>query len=120
MLTVLTAVANPGSVLAAAPTSDLKHLPRVYGRLDIRGYASPASTRDYPPGTALGFRFGKGGLSGWDIFFMSANTALFGLAVVNAFIPKWLPNSTGDRWGLNGSGAPAALPGGESRHPSFR
>ena len=53
--------------------------------------------------TGFGVKFG-GPLSGWEIFGSAAEGALFSLAVINAFVPRWLPKGMSNGLNLNGTG----------------
>lgn len=53
--------------------------------------------------SGFGVKFG-GPASGWEIFGGAAEGTLFTLAVINAFVPRWLPKGMARRMNLNGTG----------------
>jgi hypothetical protein len=61
------------------------------------------TTPEQPYYGGVGLRFG-GPTSGWSLFGSAAEGAFFTLAVINAFIPRWLPKGTSRGLNLNGTG----------------
>ncbi len=98
---VVAMLAAPG---ASAQTADAPTLWVAKTKLDL-----PLAVPLMKPGadgnelaySGVGVRFG-GPASGWDIFGNAAEATLFSLAIINAFIPRWLPKGVSRT--LNGTG----------------
>jgi hypothetical protein len=61
------------------------------------------TTPEQPYYGGVGLRFG-GEPSGWDLFGSAAEGTFFTLAVINAFVPRWLPKGVSRGLNLNGTG----------------
>jgi hypothetical protein len=75
-------------------------------KLDLQIFTPAVKTdrmSEQPYAYGFGARFG-GPASGWTLFGGIAEGALFSLAVINAFIPRWLPKGAARRLNLNGTG----------------
>ena len=69
----------------------------------VTPFGKEGAARDAPYDAGYGVRF-DGTSSGWAVFGSAAAGALFTLAVINAFVPRWLPNGAARSLNLNGTG----------------
>jgi hypothetical protein len=94
-------LAAPG---ASAQSTDVPALWVAKSKLDLpiavplMKPGADANELDY---AGVGVRFG-GPASGWDVFGNAAEATLFSLAIINAFMPRWLPKGMSRT--LNGTG----------------
>ncbi|MFI5362366.1 MAG: hypothetical protein ACHQ49_10385 [Elusimicrobiota bacterium] len=91
---VVALLAVPGA-RAQAPMDSTLPFPKT--KLDwplFSPFSAPRETPEQPYYSGgFGLRFG-GESTGWSLFGNSVEGALFSLAVINAFIPRWLPKGT--------------------------
>jgi hypothetical protein len=100
---VVALLAVPGARAQAADAPALSFVPSKLDLPILTPIAMPRTTPEQPYYNGFGVRFG-GPLSDWEIFGSAAEASLFSLAVINAFVPRWLPKGMARSMDLNGTG----------------
>jgi hypothetical protein len=106
LLPIMIVVAALSAPPARAQTADAPTLWMPKSKLDLP-VVVPLMKQGTQPDqlyySGFGVKFG-GPASGWEIFGGAVEGSFFTLAVINAFMPRWLPKGMARRMNLNGTG----------------